>query len=843
MAHGQLALIVGATATALCWALHQLTSSSPRYTWTGSEWLWLAGIIVGIVQIVPLPDEWLMLISPRIKQALPVWFDQDFLSIVSAKWNQLSLAPWETASGLATFVSYAMLFLVMAQRTQTLEDIEQMLCGAALAAVAMMLFAQIQLQTSNGMFFWVYEHPFMTTESYPLGCFTNRNHLAQFLALGTAPLIWWLLRRLHQQELDRADRRAMPSSMHALILAFLLAGAGGIALTVLMTLSRGGLMALALTSSIAIGLMCRMGLASVKFGLAILAVGIVTSGLVSFSKYESILATRLEQNSGRQEIWQANIKVARDFPWVGTGIGTHADAYQMRFESKEDDGLEYSHAECGYLQIASESGLAGLIVAGLVIVTGFWWCLGSLRSLDAKTSSAGAVVLASLVGNVSHAVVDFFWYTPSCMLLLALQLACATRLYRLTREDAGRTIFSFRLPRLVTALAICGLAAIGVWMWDLKFPTAMAEPHRIQALILERADERDLSADERAKTNQLRLQETIIAAKLDPRDAKLQEAATTAYMQIFELKQEQAENSMSTSMLRDVVKASKFETIEGATDWLKRAVGANLKLLRIASRTVRRSLANSPLRARSYVQLTELGFLERIDDANFQTRCLRQALKLRPGDSETLYLVGKSAMQEGDLEKALVYWRPAFERSRQIQEQIADVLAATMTPEFFEKEFHPDWKALEIITKAFAKTGREFEALQIQRSYIERGLAWAKTRESDKDLEMAMISMGNTCRELGDHTTAAEVLSYAVKRFPHCLSIRYMLGRDLMAIDRLADAAEHLQWCASRDPGNVVLQKMATKAVAERLKQAPAFARKDHKVEQTGLIEETDLEE
>lgn len=836
MANGQLALVIGASATAFCWFLHLLFSSSPKYSWTGSEWLWAAGIMVGVFQIVPLPEGMLLTISPRIKEILPLWFDKEFTELISTKWNQLSLAPWETASGLSTFISYAMLFLVAAQRTRTIHDIERNFYGVVFASIAMMLFAQVQLMTSNGMFFWSYEHPFMTTEQYPLGCFTNRNHLAQFLALGTAPLIWCLLQRLHQQEQDRATQQAMPALVHFTITGLLLAGLGGIALTVLMTLSRGGFLAMALTCTISVGLMCRIGLASVKFGLALLLVGIVASGLVSYTNYESIFANRLEQNSGRKDIWLANIKVAQDFPILGTGIGTHSDAYQTRFHSKEDDGLEYSHAECGYLQVASESGVAGLVVASLMIATGFWWCVGSLWNADTKMRSAGTVVLASLIENSAHAVVDFFWYTPACMLLLAIQLACAARLYRLTRQNAGGAARSFAVPRFMTAFAMCGLVCLTIWMWDLKLPAALAEPHRMQAILLGKNDDRDFNEEERKESNQLRLKESLIAAKLDPRDSKIQEAAATAYLQLFDLKQEQAENSMSASMLRDGIKASQFETFEASSEWLQRAVGANLKLLHLATRAARVSLVNSPLRARSYVLLTELDFLDRLEDTSFQNRCLRQSLKLRPREAETLYLVGKSKIQEGDLEKAMTYWRPSFERSRLMQERISDVLASQMSPEDFEKEFHPDWKALQIIAKSFAKAGRDFESIQVQRMFVQQGLEWARTVKVDKELEEPMISMANTCRDLGEPASAAEILSYAVKRLPHCYSIRYMLGRDLISTDRVADAAEHLQWCVAREPGNKALQKLATYAISKKLKQTSSSIHKDRSIEQTGLF-------
>ena len=832
MANGQLALVLGASITALCWLLHQLTSASPRYNWTGSEWLWLGGISVGLAQLIPLPAQYLDQISPNWKELLPLWRDARFTSLLMIPWSQLSLAPWETASGLATFVSYAMLFIVAAQRMQTTQDVERSLCGVALISVAMMLFAQAQFLASNGKFFWVYEHPHMTTDSYPLGCFTNRNHLSQFLSLGIGPLIWWLLRRLHQQELDQAQRRPIPSSLHLLCLTFLLISLCGIVATVLMTLSRGGLLAMGMATAIAALLMCRIGLASLKFGAALLIVGAGTAALLSSSKYESVLADRLEQTSGRIEIWNANYEVAKDFPVLGTGIGTHADAYHMRFQSKQDDGLEYSHAECGYLQVASEAGLAGLTIAFLFIVTSYWWCLGALWNPDAKVSSAAAAIVASLTANVSQAAVDFFWYTPVCMLLLAVQLACATRLYRLTRQEAHVKLFTLRLPRLITVVAMCGVVGIAAWMWDMKFPTFLAEPHRIQSIFLARSNDTDLTDEEKASTNEQRLKEILLAAKYDPRDSRMQEAAATAYLQLFEIKQEHSENTMSASMLRDGAKASEFTETQAKLQWLQNAVGPNLKLLRLASRSVKRALRNCPLRARSYVLLTELVYLETEEEDEFQSRCLDQALRIRPRDAETLYLVGKSALQESDMDRALSYWQTAFERSQTIQERISELLVGHFPPAFFEEQFHPDWKACEIILKAFSKAGLAQEASEIQQLLLVKGIEQARKTKSDRELETMLVSISHTCRDLGDIEAATDVLTYAAKRLPHNYSIRYMLGLDLLKSGRGEEAAKHLEWCARREPGNQELQILATKAVADRLKSSESEPQSALEIEQ-----------
>ena len=151
---GQLVLVVGAALTAGCWLLHQLSSREPNYSWTGSEWLWLTGIGIGVSQIVPLPREWMLAVSPQIGRVLLPPSGDNSTVLGADVWNQLSLAPWESASGLATFVAYALLFLVIVQRVKTMADVERTMFGVGMVAVAMAAFAQLQYFTSNGKFFW-----------------------------------------------------------------------------------------------------------------------------------------------------------------------------------------------------------------------------------------------------------------------------------------------------------------------------------------------------------------------------------------------------------------------------------------------------------------------------------------------------------------------------------------------------------------------------------------------------------------------------------------------------------------------------------------------------------------
>ena len=174
-----------------------------------------------------------------------------------------------------------------------------------------------------------------------------------------------------------------------------------------------------------------------------------------------------------------------------------------------------------------------------------------------------------------------------------------------------------------------------------------------------------------------------------------------------------------------------------------------------------------------------------------------------------------------------------------MQQRIVEVLAGEVSPEYFEEEFHPDWKGFEFIVKGFFKSGREGEARQAQRVMIQKGIAKAKSEKSDEEFEEMLYSIANTCRDMGDFATAADVLTVAVKRVPHSYTVRYRLGLDLYQSGQVAEAADHLQWCAAREPGNQPLQKLATQCVADRIKRnGSANHRIDRQVEQTGLRHE-----
>lgn len=817
---GQLVLVTGAALTTLCWLLHLLTKREPSYHWTGTEWLWLAGIGVGASQLIPLPRNWLLAISPRMERLLLPEAVGKAIGVSTGSWSQLSLIPWETASGLATFVAYALLFWVVTQRVRTIADVERMLSGLAVTAVCMAIFAQLQFLTSNGKFFWFHEHPFATTNIRPTGSFTNRNHLAQFLALGIGPLVWWVTRTPNLSSSGDEPHAARNLFGFAVVLI----GLGLTILTGLSTLSRGGLVAVGVATTISVGVLWRLGRipATVCVGLVI-AVAAMGAAL-NLSGIEGSLTNRLSGASGRDEIWRANIEVARDFPLLGTGVGTHVDAHHLHLE-QPIEGSEFTHAESGYLQVLSETGLIGLGLAAFFMAISLWQCGSLIRSTDERVRVVAAVVMAGLMANLSQSLGDFIWYTPSCVLMLTIQLACVCRLYSSSGEVASAESHRHATHPRVSVFARLGIVstlvatvAIGAWMVDLKLPSTLAETEQRQAALIALAKPSFYADDEdRQAAQDERRQATIRAARLNPRDSRLQEAAAMAYVEWFNERQERAENPLPLGHLRDAIQASEFESPAALRAWLKVAVGKNVILLRAASKYLGRALEQSPLRAASLLQLAELGCINGLGN-DVEVACRNQAVTLRPHDPDVLFAVGREALLKGDHEQAMKSWQVAFSHSRRWQATIAETMPGRATPEEAIEILKPDWAGIGVLAQAYSKAEFDAEANQLWERYLDAGKRYLQSSVTDQEYESAMLSLRMAYLARNERDQSIRLLSHGLKRLPQSIPLRKALGGDLLDARRNAEAADHLVWCAARLPDDTSLQQAAARAVKERLK-------------------------
>ena len=136
--------------------------------------------------------------------------------------------------------------------------------------------------------------------------------------------------------------------------------------------------------------------------------------------------------------------------------------------------MEYTHAENGYLQIATENGLPGMLLLLATILLCIYWSFSILRNAGENTQvqiMTGGIS-AALVASLVHSLVDFVWYIPACACMTILLIAALLRLHQLTllttRDDSRRC----RLAPVTRFNLALGVTLAGVWAVAITFAPA-----------------------------------------------------------------------------------------------------------------------------------------------------------------------------------------------------------------------------------------------------------------------------------------------------------------------------------------------------------------------------------
>lgn len=505
---GGLVLSLLALGVAGVWLLRAVRTQNVPWRWSALEGVFAAALLLLVFQIVPLPASLLAWLTPHTSQLLPLWSASAESPATLGEWAYVSLTPSETRAGLLTLLSYCLLFLVTIQRIQRLADVERLLRWCAWSAILMASFGIVQFLTSNGKFFWFYQHPFSTTDDMVKGSFTNRNHFADFLTLGLGPLIWWiqqLLRHRPQPAETRLSRRRDSSFAELLPVVSILA-LGTLVFACLLSLSRGGMAAMLLAAVVA-GLACYYaGAIGPRFLLSLAGVGLlVAASLVIFGEdrlsarladLESCSFDEIDHGGGRRTIWKAVTRAIPDFAVLGSGVGSLQNVYPHYLEAPAGPDY-YTHAENGPLQVALETGLPGVALLALVIGACGFWCLGGLvRSTERSSAVCSGVILASLTASLAHSLVDFNWYCPACTVVVTLLAACACRLWQFTRPERAASVRLPRLsPRMATALLV-PLLLVGAWVLYQRTGQVLGERYWFQIRLLDLALETPTDSEE-----------------------------------------------------------------------------------------------------------------------------------------------------------------------------------------------------------------------------------------------------------------------------------------------------------------------------------------------------------
>ena len=742
IALGQSVLAGSAAVAALAWSASLLLSRRPTWTVTWIEPLLLAVVGVGLLQITPLPPALLHFLSPQHGKLLPLWSGDSEAPGALGTWQTLSMNVGETRQAMIVGLSYIALFFVATQRLRRIRDIERMLKWIAAITGAMAVFGLVQWVASNGKFFWFYDYPLTDTHQRIKGAFTNRNHFAEFMALGCAPLLLWTLKTLEQRSVSARNfgRRSARNNKDTLLGGLLLL-MGVLVFAALFSLSRGGTVALCMSLTVVLSLLLRAGQLSGKVVGILLGMALVAGSLFLMFGTEKV-ANRLDnwESDERLAVWDANLKIVCDFPLFGTGLGSHAEACPIYYDPPYGE-VEFTHAENSYLQVASECGLLGLSLALLGVVCCVTWCVRAINSkADVRIRVLSAAVSASLAANLVHAIVDYSWFVPGLMVVVLPLAACARRLDQLSSEASGKTgqpeaqtpRSSILVPRGLGLATAAIVVSASLWSIPKLQQAALSEPYwfdylrvvrdqseatsvnvtvtnnggateaervrdfqrRQQALADAAKMASEVTEAERIRDFKQRLQLLNTAAKLCPSKARVQLRLASTYLTAFDHLQLQTADPMSLSQVRDAALAAEFDSREALRAWLDRAVGKNVKYLEAAARHARKAVRLCPLQGQAYVHLAELRFLEDLDSRHGPA-LLRQAQLVRPQSATVLFAVGRQHWLDGKIDEALVSWKLAFHQDFDAQTEILTLLVGNAPADAILESLEPDLMALQ----------------------------------------------------------------------------------------------------------------------------------------------------
>jgi O-antigen ligase len=851
---GQLALTVLAVVAVLAWGIRQWWRNEAAWRPTGATPLLLAGLALLALQIVPLPPWLLARLAPRTAELLPLW-NSGVGPAALGPWTYVSFTPAETIAGLVLFLDFVFLFFVAVQRIGGIEDVERLLRWCGMAAVGMALFGIVQFLTSNGKFFWFYQHPFSLTSDVAKGSFANRNHFAQFLALGIGPLLWWLqdASRRRRATAGAADRLAAVQPRGDERKTYLLGLALGIVLFAgLLSLSRGGISALFLAaaictvvcywaSSISGRLVAAVGATGLLIGVSLMIFGFdrVSTRLEDLS---SGSLEQLDHSAGRRTIWAGAVKAIPNHFLLGTGVGSFPQVYPLYIDAVLDENLEYTHAENCYLQVALETGLIGFaLTLGGIVLYG-WWCVCGVRPSNARRLRVcAAATAASLAAAVAHAFVDFVWYVPACMAIVAILAACAFRVKQLARreergEARGKTDelrhpLSPLLSHVSSLICLAGLTLIGGWMVISRVGPALAQPYWDEHLIARNATEAlSAAAPGTASADAEKYQQWI--TRLDnvvywqPTHVRAHLALAGIHRQLFETLQLGTDNPMSMSNIRDAAIQSHFSSREGLTTWLSRAVGKHWVHLEQALYHTHQALRSCPLEGHGYVYWADLSFLCGAD-AKAKKICIEQAVRVRPREGTVLYAAAGEALLAGDVARWLEYAKLAFRSGRRQQGQLVSDLA-TNTPaenlpvliDFIVREFQPDLWDLRLLQGTCEKRCPPERLLPLVRRRAEQSQLEAAAMHGAQAAPL-WIEAQQLHSQLGDNAEALACARNAVQCDSGNYDAHCQLASCLLRQQLFAEAESHLRWCLQRTPNDQAIETNLREALKGRLDSQP----------------------
>jgi len=401
-----------------------------------------------LYQMIPLPSGVIKVLSPKNYElrnflvtgspvpssplvpgssSRPSALSPDPSSQPSAKYFPLSLIPFATQVEFFKWLTLIGFFLFL----QVWSFSENK--GRTLNHLILIIFLVGVFESLYGMFESFSGHHqalnIKLDDSSVAGTFISRNYFAGYLLMVIPLSIGYLLSREENQILRFRGWRHWLTSLHG---KSLLVGFGVIVmiLSLLFSASRMGITSLIFSCGL-ISLLLRSlhgGKKVSKIPALILVLALLWAAWIGLDAVISRFFTSSDDFKSRWEVWVDTVRMVKDFPLFGSGLGTFTLVFPM-YRAFHITGVT-GHAENDFLQLTSDVGLMGIGLLLILFVAFFYKAVSGVRSLS-EGDPKRYVGIGGLVGILAlmlHSLVEANIQIPANAFLFTFIFAMVTRL-------------------------------------------------------------------------------------------------------------------------------------------------------------------------------------------------------------------------------------------------------------------------------------------------------------------------------------------------------------------------------------------------------------------------------
>ena len=391
-----------------------------------------------VFQILPLPFSIIKRLSPNTYVLYTTYSG-------SLTWGFLSIYSHATKIEIFKFLTYVCVFLLVANNIKEKRQIEHLAIIIITVGFFMAILGIIQGISHKNVWF-----PQLTQAGHSFGPYVNKNHFAGYmeicipLSLGFLTAYFTHFRKEHWRKLIEKE----PQIAKFILLTFVTIILVG---SLFFSLSRGGIVSFLLSMVFLLDLFLirkeNKGIKILIVFLTVSAIFLIWLGIDPIIARLSSLLTPYESIMPRGEVWEDSYQIIKDFPILGTGLGTYQYIFP-KYKDKTGIGL-YEHAHNDYVEYLSDTGILGSLLFFGSIIYFLIKCLKIWK--QRHYPYVLGLCLGGIIGTVSilfHSFVDFNLHVPANISVLFIVLALTHNILHLghpcfTDRRAEKTIVRY----------------------------------------------------------------------------------------------------------------------------------------------------------------------------------------------------------------------------------------------------------------------------------------------------------------------------------------------------------------------------------------------------------------